>query len=303
MMADMMSMMTPAAPAPAPKKKAAKRKPAKKAAKKTTKKKAAPKKKAAKKTTKKKAAPKKKAAKKTTKKKGRPEEEGCQEDDEEEGRPEEEGCQEDHEEEGRPEEEGCQEDHEEEGRPEEEGCQEDHEEEGREEAVTRAADHPLQVCDGSKTGGSMPPVFNSGAAESRWRASPRPRFGPGQVSAETFGRPGGFRGETARSARFMGRCAARSAARACALTAPTRLGAGRAFRGNTVRYRRPNSPHGATRAAGCPPACARYRAGSEATCDPRASCLCRVKSAGPPQAFHADFIGRKLRGRPRSGSR
>ena len=95
MMADMMSMMTPAAPSAAPKKKAAKRKPAKK--------KAAPKKKAAKKTTKKKAAPKKKAAKKTTKKKAQ--EEGRQEDDEEEGR-QEEGRQEDDEEEGRPEEEG-----------------------------------------------------------------------------------------------------------------------------------------------------------------------------------------------------
>ena len=222
MMADMMSMMTPAAPAPAPKKKAAKRKPAKKAAK-------------------------KKAAKKTTKKKAA-EEEGRQEDHEEEG------CQEDdEEEEGRPEEEGCQEDHEEEeGRPEEEGRQEDRRRRRPprrrrlprrprrrrpprrrrlprrprrrrpRRSCNQAANDPLQVCDGSKTGGAMPPVFNSGGRELRGPATPGPAIHARSGQRGNLRAAGRFpRGNGTKRADRR-RCAARSVARVCGLTAPTR---------------------------------------------------------------------------------
>ena len=52
--------------------------------------------------------------------------------------------------------------------------------------------------------------------------------------------------------------------------------------------------------AGCQPACARYRVGSEATCDRRATCVYREESARPPEAFLADCL--PSRNAQRSGS-
>ena len=161
MMADMMSMMTPAAPAAsAPKRKAAKRK-----------------------ATKKKAAPKKKAAKKSDEEEGRPEEEGSQEDDEEEGRrrrrkaakkttkkkkaaPKKKAAKKTtKKKKAAPKKKAAKKSDEEEGRPEEEGSQEEgDQEEGRQEAVSSFVSRSVAESgtDDKRATPLAPPVFIDG---------------------------------------------------------------------------------------------------------------------------------------------